>query len=285
MRVSFNAVELTSFKPGGVTFRRERAESPAVARARFDCGRGAAHRPRREHSMCSRAGHKPGFSRNSASVSAPPLRIQRISVTPWGGLKLSGITIPQKLSPAFPSDFLRGQSFRLADSVFVPVRRAARHQGNFVDQLPRLSGRRTAMGNGVPSMPAGARGTASFRRNPRRPRFPGPPSQSAEQKALVVQEPPAKPGPAASSSGRENKPAPFTPGSSARQRRRRALPFLDEKLRPAKRGDTLRTSIFGRAFRTATDLRGNITIAKHVAPRPVLPSSSARNRRCTTTPA
>ena len=25
-----------------------------------------------------------------------PLQIQRISVTPWGGLKLSGITIPQK---------------------------------------------------------------------------------------------------------------------------------------------------------------------------------------------
>ncbi len=41
-----------------------------------------------------------------------PLRIQRISVTPWGGLKLSGITIPQMNPTATPA-FLQASSFQL----------------------------------------------------------------------------------------------------------------------------------------------------------------------------
>ena len=48
------------------------------------------------------------------------LRIQRISVTPWGGLKLSGITIPQTNPGATPA-FLEASSFRLLvrfDSIF-----------------------------------------------------------------------------------------------------------------------------------------------------------------------
>jgi uncharacterized protein involved in outer membrane biogenesis len=40
------------------------------------------------------------------------LHIQRISVTPWGGLTLSGITIPQ-ISPASSSQFLEAKSFQL----------------------------------------------------------------------------------------------------------------------------------------------------------------------------
>src|SRR5256714_10705133 len=40
------------------------------------------------------------------------LRIQRISVTPWAGLKLTGITIPQS-QPGVSSDFLKAKSFRL----------------------------------------------------------------------------------------------------------------------------------------------------------------------------
>jgi hypothetical protein len=49
-----------------------------------------------------------------------PLRIQRISVTPWGGLRLSGITIPQT-NPAATPAFLEASSFRLLvrfDSIF-----------------------------------------------------------------------------------------------------------------------------------------------------------------------
>src|ERR1700750_2194012 len=40
-----------------------------------------------------------------------PLRIQRISVTPWWGLKLTGITIPQS-QPGVSPDFLTAKAFR-----------------------------------------------------------------------------------------------------------------------------------------------------------------------------
>src|SRR5207253_969889 len=41
-----------------------------------------------------------------------PLQIQRISVTPWGGLKLSGITIPQSNNVHDPP-FLQAKHFQL----------------------------------------------------------------------------------------------------------------------------------------------------------------------------
>jgi AsmA-like C-terminal region/AsmA family len=41
-----------------------------------------------------------------------PLEIRSMSVTPWGGLELSGITIPQN-SPAGPKHFLEAKTFRL----------------------------------------------------------------------------------------------------------------------------------------------------------------------------
>ena len=41
-----------------------------------------------------------------------PLEIQRISVTPWGGLNLSGITIPQ-LDDSHATPFLEAKNFRL----------------------------------------------------------------------------------------------------------------------------------------------------------------------------
>src|SRR6266566_1035468 len=41
-----------------------------------------------------------------------PLQIQRISVTPWGGLKLSGITIPQSNDVHAPP-FLQAKHFQL----------------------------------------------------------------------------------------------------------------------------------------------------------------------------
>src|SRR5213082_2802516 len=41
-----------------------------------------------------------------------PLQIQRISVTPWGGLKLSGITIPQS-NNAHDPPFLQAKHFQL----------------------------------------------------------------------------------------------------------------------------------------------------------------------------
>ena len=41
-----------------------------------------------------------------------PLKIRSMSVTPWGGLELSGITIPQTI-PVGPKDFLEARTFRL----------------------------------------------------------------------------------------------------------------------------------------------------------------------------
>ena len=41
-----------------------------------------------------------------------PLQVQRISVTPWGGLKLSGITIPQSNDVHAPP-FLQARHFQL----------------------------------------------------------------------------------------------------------------------------------------------------------------------------
>ena len=41
-----------------------------------------------------------------------PLKIRSMSVTPWGGLELSGITIPQTISGG-PKDFLEARTFRL----------------------------------------------------------------------------------------------------------------------------------------------------------------------------
>src|SRR3954463_9723747 len=40
------------------------------------------------------------------------LHIQRISVTPWAGLKLTGITIPQT-QPGVSPEFLKAKTFRL----------------------------------------------------------------------------------------------------------------------------------------------------------------------------
>nr|MDQ6939567.1 AsmA family protein [Verrucomicrobiota bacterium] len=45
------------------------------------------------------------------------LRIQRISVTPWFGLKLTGITMPQT-QPGISGDFLRAETFRLRVGLF-----------------------------------------------------------------------------------------------------------------------------------------------------------------------
>src|SRR2546430_17649853 len=44
-----------------------------------------------------------------------PLQIQRISVTPWGGLKLSGITIPQSNDVHAPP-FLQARHFNFASA-------------------------------------------------------------------------------------------------------------------------------------------------------------------------
>jgi type II secretory pathway pseudopilin PulG len=46
----------------------------------------------------------------NAAAARDHLRVRRISVTPWAGLKLSGITIPQS-QPGVSADFLTAKHF------------------------------------------------------------------------------------------------------------------------------------------------------------------------------
>ena len=60
-----------------------------------------------------------------------PLQVRQISVTPWGGLKLSGITIPQTIGPG---DFLKAETFQLRVRFFsLFQRRLVIKQVSFVD--------------------------------------------------------------------------------------------------------------------------------------------------------
>ena len=60
-----------------------------------------------------------------------PLQVRQISVTPWGGLKLTGITIPQTVGPG---DFLKAETFQLRVRFFSLFRkRLVIKQVSFVD--------------------------------------------------------------------------------------------------------------------------------------------------------
>ena len=179
-----------------------------------------------------------------------PLRIQRISVTPWGGLKLSGITIPQS-QPGVSPDFLAAKTFRLR----------IRFASFFAQQLvikevslinPEVVWAQNADGKWrlpvgpVPNKPPVATAPAPAQ-NPAAPsgpeKQPPPPPQ------------PAPPIPADT----EPKPAAFTPEVQRVNVVRARFRFLDEKLRSVA---TFEDVDFRSSFRTATDLRGDINIAK-----------------------
>jgi type II secretion system protein N len=183
------------------------------------------------------------------------LRIQRISVTPWAGLKLTGITIPQSQS-GVSSDFLRAKSFRLR------IRFSSLFGGQLVIKEislinPEVVWAQNSDGKWrLPSMPL----------EPVAPVVPEKPaptdvaaatSPPADQK-VVAQEPPAKPAPPLPVQV-ENKPAPFTPEVQRVNVIGARFRFLDEKLQSVS---TFEDVDFRSSFRTANDLRGNITIAK-----------------------
>ena len=62
--------------------------------------------------MCNHKGHKRKIQQELSRSLGVPLKIRSMSVTPWGGLELSGITIPQTVSVG-PRDFLKARTFRL----------------------------------------------------------------------------------------------------------------------------------------------------------------------------
>jgi type II secretion system protein N len=182
------------------------------------------------------------------------LRIQRISVTPWAGLKLTGITIPQT-QPGVSSDFLKAKSFRLR------IRFSSLFGGHLVIKEislinPEVVWAQNSEGKWrLPSMPVEPVAPVV----PEKPvptEAPSAASPAAAQK-IAVQEPAEKPPPP--SVQVENKPAPFTPEVQRVNVIGARFRFLDEKLQSVS---TFEDVDFRSSFRTANDLRGNITIAK-----------------------
>ena len=173
------------------------------------------------------------------------LRIQRISVTPWWGLKLTGITIPQS-QPGVSPDFLTAKTFRLR------IRFSSLFSGHLVIKEvslvnPEVFWAQNADGKWrVPSMPvAPAVAEIAIVASP-------PPEQKSAAEPLANPPPPLV-------VQTENKPATFTPEVERVNVVGARFRFLDEKLKSVA---TFEDVDFRSSFRTATDLHGNITIAK-----------------------
>ena len=173
------------------------------------------------------------------------LRIQRISVTPWWGLKLTGTTIPQS-QPGVSPDFLTAKTFRLR------IRFSSLFSGHLVIKEvslvnPEIFWAQNADGKWrVPSMPvAPAVAEIAIVASP-------PPEQKSAAEPLANSPPPLV-------VQTENKPATFTPEVERVNVVGARFRFLDEKLKSVA---TFEDVDFRSSFRTATDLHGNITIAK-----------------------
>jgi hypothetical protein len=179
-----------------------------------------------------------------------PLRVQRVSVTPWWGLKLTGITIPQS-QPGVSPDFLTAKTFRLR------IRFSSLFGGHLVIKEvslvnPEVVWAQNADGKWrVPATPL-----QPVRPVPKtaasEPPVVAPPS--SDQKASAV-ETPAQPVVVQS----DNKPTSFTPEVERVNVIRARFRFLDEKLKSVA---TFEDVDFRSGFRSATELSGNITIAK-----------------------
>ncbi|HEY8834169.1 MAG TPA: AsmA-like C-terminal region-containing protein, partial [Chthoniobacterales bacterium] len=183
------------------------------------------------------------------------LRIQRISVTPWWGLKLTGITIPQS-QPGVSSDFLTAKTFRLR------IRFSSLFGGQLVIKEVSLINPEVVWAQNtdgkwrLPSVPPEPAKTIVAEK-PAPPEAPAS-SPLAVQEKVVVQEPPAKPAPPVPART-ENKPAAYTPEIQRVNVMQARFRFLDEKLQSVA---TFEDVDFRSSFRTASDLQGNIMIAK-----------------------
>ncbi|MEY2548270.1 MAG: AsmA family, partial [Verrucomicrobiota bacterium] len=180
------------------------------------------------------------------------LRIQRISVTPWWGLKLTGITIPQSQPGASP-DFLTAKAFRLR------IRFSSLFGGHLVIKEislvnPEVVWAQNAEGKWrlptVPPPPPPAPPTATKAIAPPTTMSPAQSSASPpplEEKIVVQDAVPASPSPV------EHKPAAFTPEVERVNVIRARFRFLDQNLKGVA---TFEDVDFRSSFRTATDLRG-----------------------------
>lgn len=176
------------------------------------------------------------------------LQVRRISVTPWAGLKLSGITIPQS-QPGVSADFLTAKTFRLRIKF-----------GSLFSQ--RLVIKEISLVNPVVVWAQNADGKWRLPSMPPEPAMTAPlpvnaepavaPNEQAPEMASVSESDLPEP-------GENEKPVPFTPEIQRVNLVHGRFRFLDEKLESVATFDDVR---FRSGFRTATDLRGNIRIEK-----------------------
>jgi type II secretion system protein N len=171
------------------------------------------------------------------------LRIRRISVTPWAGLKLTGIAIPQS-QPGIPSDFLTAKAFRLRirfGSLF--AQRLVIKEVSLIN--PEIVWAQNADGKwrlpSGPPEPAGANVS------------PATDQKEQASVALMVSEP-EPPVPV-----EVEEPGPFTPEIERVNLVHGRFQFLDQKLEGVA---TFNDVEFRSGFRTANDLRGDISIGK-----------------------
>src|SRR4051794_18327090 len=180
------------------------------------------------------------------------LRVERISVTPWAGLKLTGITIPQS-QPGVSPEFLTAKTFRLR----------IRFASLFAQQLvikevslinPEIVWAQNAEGKWrLPLVPIPELAVTTLP-----PPEPAPASSPLPESKAES----AAPAPVPASSAVveiPSKPAAFTPEVQGVNVVGARFRFLDEKLKPVA---TFEGVDFRSSFRTAADLRGSINIAK-----------------------
>jgi type II secretion system protein N len=187
------------------------------------------------------------------------LRVRRISVTPWAGLKLTGITIPQS-QRGIPGDFLTAKTFRLRikfGSLF--AQRLVIKEISLIN--PEVVWAQNADGKWrLPSLPL-----PSMRRVPERIEPPGSPTGPEKVDPLPASDKGQTP-----VAARINEPEPAAPleideaGPFRPEIQRVNLVqgrfrFLDEKLQDVAMFEDVQ---FRSGFRTATDLQGDITIGK-----------------------
>jgi len=182
-----------------------------------------------------------------------PLRIQRISVTPLWGLKLTGITIPQS-QPGVSPDFLTAKTFRLR------IRFSSLFSGHLVIKEvslvnPEVFWVQNADGKWrVPAAPP-----EPVRPSPKIPVAEAPvvAQPPPEQKPSAAEAPPQSAPPIVVQS--EEKSTAFTPEVERVNVMRARFRFLDEKQKSVA---TFEDVDFRSGFRSATELSGNVTIAK-----------------------
>ena len=186
------------------------------------------------------------------------LRVRRISVTPWAGLKLSGITIPQS-QPGVSDDFLTAKTFRLRikfASLF--SHRLVIKEISLIN--PEVAWAQNADGKWrVPSTPQEPEITGL---PPAKAEPAGPPTTLAKTGSVPKKEqaqevPVSESEPAVPIETEES--VPFSPEIQRVNLVHGRFRFLDEKLQNVATFDDVR---FRSGFRTATDLRGDISIEK-----------------------